>query len=290
MNISVVTTCKNRANYLLETIGSFLSQPSVSEVIVVDFDSTEPVYDKLSDFSSNNKLKVLRVDNQPVWKIGLAQNIGINFSSADYVLKIDSDVGILDLNRSLDLLATGNSFVRGRSKLGVSSGLVLFEKADFLSIGGYNDWITGWGYDDGDFYRRLYAKGLTSHDFLKDDFFEIKQSFINKNVNAKSLNSVVFPENLGLAADPKFTALRNFIFCNIFEKKFNSGPIFEYLPSSSNLYAVKVVNDPDLERQAKNYIEIANCLSFSFYSQGFDADKINSSPQLFELLKTIKNQ
>ncbi|MDP5030509.1 MAG: glycosyltransferase family 2 protein [Paraglaciecola sp.] len=288
MSVSVVTTCKNRTDYLLETLNSFLSQPIVSEVVVVDFDSTEPVYNKLSDFLSNSKLKVLRVDNQPVWKIGLAQNIGINFAKADYILKIDSDVGIFDLKPSLELISAGNCFVRGRSQLGVSSGLVLFDKASHISTGGYNDWITGWGYDDGDFYRRLYAKGLTSFNFSKDDFFEIKQSFISKNVNVKTLNSVVFSDDSGLASKPKFTALRNFIFCNIFEKKTGSKPLFKYIETSPQLFSVEIINDPDLDKQAKNYIEIANCLAFSFYSQGFDADDINSTPKLFELIEMIK--
>ena len=108
----------------------------LSEIVIVDFGSDEPI--GVQQFQSPDKIKIVRVDNSDRWRIGLAINIGVVFSTSDRICKFDSDIALVD-DGALAGLDTSDKFYRGDWRGSVSNGQVIFEKAAWKQVGGYNE-------------------------------------------------------------------------------------------------------------------------------------------------------
>jgi glycosyltransferase involved in cell wall biosynthesis len=92
---TMVTPNRNRLQSLRRVIGSWQRCPEVSEIVVVDFGSLEPIH--TADFEVPDKIRVVRVDNADSWRIGLAINIGVDYAETELVCKLDSDIAIEDV-------------------------------------------------------------------------------------------------------------------------------------------------------------------------------------------------
>ena len=154
---AVVTPNRNRLATLQEVVPSWQAAPLVSEIVVVDFGSARPI--ELADFADRRKLKLVRVSGTDEWRIGLALNIGVYHASTEEICKLDSDIEIKrpDWLSSID---TSAAFYRGRYDGPVSNGQVIFAKRHWQAVGGYNEWLSGYGFDDSDFYIRLRKSGV----------------------------------------------------------------------------------------------------------------------------------
>lgn len=154
---AVVTPNRNRLATLQEVVPSWQAAPLVSEIVVVDFGSERPI--ELADFTDRRKLKLVRVSGTDGWRIGLALNVGIDHASTDAICKLDSDIEITDAGW-LSGLDTRAAFYRGRYDGPVSNGQAVFAKRHWQAVGGYNEWLSGYGFDDSDFYARLRKSGV----------------------------------------------------------------------------------------------------------------------------------
>ncbi len=154
---SVVTPNRNRLESLREVLPSWQAAPLVSEIVVVDFGSDRPI--EPADFADRRKLKLVRVSNTDEWRIGLALNLGIDQADAAAICKLDSDIEIKDADW-LATVDTAAAFYRGRYGTAVSNGQAVFAKRHWQAIGGYNEWLSGYGFDDSDFYIRMRQSGL----------------------------------------------------------------------------------------------------------------------------------
>ena len=270
--ISVVTTCKNRLEYLSESLPSYVALDVVSEVIVVDFDSDIPLSHSAELSRLSDKVKILRVENRPTWKIGLAQNIGLSFVSNDIFIKVDSDVSILSLDSYVKRIAKGElDYIRGMHAKGTSSGMIMSKKSIYEKVGGYNDWLFGWGYDDGDFYNRLNKAGFSRHDFFKqEDFTEVKQHMSVKNSNSKRLISQLLSEDYAESTNHNFTSMRNYILANIYRQSENRRLTFSYEHVSGGLYNVLVQGLDAVQEDVMPMIDIANIMAAGLVSDGIN--------------------
>jgi glycosyltransferase involved in cell wall biosynthesis len=149
---SVVTPNRNRLANLREVLPSWQAASLVSEIVVVDFGSERPI--EPADFADRRKLKLVRVGGTDEWRIGLALNIGIDHATAPLVCKLDSDIEIVNA-AWLSTVDTQAAFYRGRYDGPVSNGQAIFAKRHWQAVGGYNEWLSGYGFDDSDFYIRL---------------------------------------------------------------------------------------------------------------------------------------
>lgn len=284
--LSLVTTCKNRFQFLSKSMKSYIDQPLISEVIIVDFDSDNSVHEELKAIASMEKVKVLRVDDQPIWKIGLAQNIGLSFVKNDIFLKIDSDVGILNIDKYFESVKAGDfSYIRGMHSKGTSSGLIMAKKELWQKVGGYNDWLMGWGYDDSDFYERITELcGNKLNYFSEEDFSEIKQVMSVKNNNAKKLLTGFDFEDIDFAFDHRFTLSRNYILTKILPQNFYDRLTYKYKKISDSLYDVEI---EDFENKLKNAfpkIELANIIALSLYKSGKSIQDVKTRTHLDYIL------
>jgi glycosyltransferase involved in cell wall biosynthesis len=187
---SLVTPNRDRLEHLRQTLPSWQESATISEIVVVDFGSAVPI--RLGDFDRPDKLRIVRVENTDRWRIGMAINVGVDLARCDYICKFDSDIAIVDEKRLAGLDLT-TSFFRGDHRRAVSNGQVVFHRSHWQRIGGYNEWLSGYGFDDMDFYIRLRRSGVAerfldagmlkeithSHTIragaanLSDDFFSI---------------------------------------------------------------------------------------------------------------------
>jgi len=160
-HFSVVTPNRNRLGTLIEVLPSWQRCSQVAEIVVVDLGSRAPI--RFDDFESGSKLKLVRVLNCDCWRIGLAINLGVDQASFDGICKLDSDIELLD-GAALATMDLDAAFYRGRAGSAVSNGQVVFSKWHWSIVGGYNEWLSGYGFDDSDFYARLRQSGVRECD------------------------------------------------------------------------------------------------------------------------------
>ena len=287
--LSIVTSCKNRIEFLKSTIDSYCVPEFVSEVIVCDFDSATPVIDQLDLKNRSEKIKIVRVEDQPVWKPGLSRNISVNFVSNPYYLQIDSDVSIVDLEQYFDLMKSGQiDFIRGKHSEGTSSGLVMSTIDAFNSLGGYNDWLVGWGCDDTDFYSRLILSGRGRYKWFKAaSFQESPQPMAVKNVNAKKLMSSILPPDLPYAADHKFTTVRNYLVTKLIPQSQKSALRFEYKQIRDNEYQASMPDFNSKFAEIENHIETANLFAAGLYTSKLTYDDMTTNPVIQAWVRSL---
>ena len=102
--VDVVTPCRNRLANLRASLPSWLSHPLVRRILVVDFQSDLPVAEALGR-NRDPRITVLRVDDEPLWRQGRAQNVGLQASDADLILKLDADIAIVDISAYVEAMA-----------------------------------------------------------------------------------------------------------------------------------------------------------------------------------------
>jgi glycosyltransferase involved in cell wall biosynthesis len=156
-SVSIVTPNRNRLTSLQKVVPSWQHCEQVSEIVVVDFGSQTAITPQ--HFDSPEKIRVVRVLNADCWRIGLAINLGVDHCRNDTIFKLDSDIEIRD-GAALSAHSTDEAFYRGRAGTAVSNGQVLFNRTHWQRVGGYNEWLSSYGYDDSDYYSRLRRSGV----------------------------------------------------------------------------------------------------------------------------------
>ena len=156
--LRVITTCKGRLEHLKQTLPRWLAEPNVF-VTVVDYDCPDGTAAWVKE--NYPEVEIVHVKNRPKFNLSGARNIGAEYATEGWWCFWDADLvaapGWADqIRRSLKhkhyLLAEPiqwNQF-----------GSVVVHSWDFKRAGGYDNFITGWGAEDGDFYSRLRQNGV----------------------------------------------------------------------------------------------------------------------------------
>lgn len=158
--ISVITAVKNRSEILKEGIDNWLSSGDLDEIVVVDWSSDIP-------FTYNHeKVKVYRVEGEKYWILTHALNLAASLASNKLIMKMDADYR---LKKEIFNISpqSKNHFIRGNWELAETendrfiNGFLMIHKESFESVGGYNEDIDFYGYDDCDLYDRLKSIGMS---------------------------------------------------------------------------------------------------------------------------------
>ncbi len=152
--LSLITTCKNRLLHLKQTLPVMLQQPD-SEVIVVDYGCEQGTAAWVEEH--HPAAKVVQVNDDPVFSVARARNLGAKNASHGLFCFIDADVTLhLDLSKWLDVNQGPNRFyvypVQNEFEL---HGFAIVACDHFFKIGGYDEAFSGWGGEDRDLYERL---------------------------------------------------------------------------------------------------------------------------------------
>jgi FkbM family methyltransferase len=201
-NVSLICACKNRYNALKLSLTSWLMFDEVKEVIIVDWSSDNPINDLLQ---LDDRVKIIRVEDKKYFNLSQPLNLAASLVTGDYILKVDCDYlfnpyynFFQDYKIDESSFLTGNSnyknfeFYDENNQLKVSSldmtsddmvdyvnsysdyfrylkGLLFVSRENFLKIGGFEEDIQSYGWEDGEITKRLEKLNL-EHKKIKFDY------------------------------------------------------------------------------------------------------------------------
>lgn len=187
--VSLVAVCMGRPDTLRQTAKSWLQVKRVDEIILVDWSSEHPLEPVVRSIEGGQRIKVIRVEGEKSWVLSRAYNLAVNASSFAHVIRTDCDyrVGenfVAGHQLLFDAKAKGGAangayysgnYLAARNENEVHlNGAVFIRRADFVKIGGYDERIQTYGWDDEDLYKRLEDSGLTKHNISYDHVSHVK--------------------------------------------------------------------------------------------------------------------
>ena len=198
--VSVVTACRDRNENLLRALPTWLACSQVGEVVIVDWTSQIPVRSDLDAAGVRDpRIKIIRVEDEPRWILSLAFNVGFQYATLPLILKADADILIDNAFFKLNPRPT-EAFVAGNWRLtearqSFTNGFFYIARDQLEAAGGFNEFITTYGWDDEELYARLVANGLARVDVVDhsithldhDDFQRTGQQTDETGVAGESL-------------------------------------------------------------------------------------------------------
>jgi glycosyltransferase involved in cell wall biosynthesis len=173
--VSIITACKNRIDSLKVSLSSWLTFDEIKEVIIVDWNSDEPI-NHLTQIDP--RVKVIRVNDKKYFNQPQPLNLAASLAAGDYIMKMDSDHVINPyFNFVNDILPREKEFFCGQLEYNSNDqrqtiltfngfyrylvGILLLKREYFLSVGGYNEKLGDcYAYEDEEMYQRLELFGL----------------------------------------------------------------------------------------------------------------------------------
>lgn len=172
--ISICTTCMNRAEdvkqTLLQNIADNIGYGKV-EFVLLNYNSTDGldrwVKDEAANYIDNGILNYYRTYEPKFYSMTHSRNVAFKLAQGDIVNNVDSDhftnPGFAE---RINLLANQGvkkpMFIKSSQK---NRGRIGFFKKQFMWLGGYNEYIRGYGFDDEDLRIRACAVGFIALKF-----------------------------------------------------------------------------------------------------------------------------
>jgi hypothetical protein len=149
--ISIVTVAMNRTSHLLATAARISRWHGHREHLIVDWGSQNPI--DHNSLPADTRIRLLRVEGESEWQLTRAYNFAAGQCTFETILKLDADCWIDDLTYRPTQLQHGR-YVRTTGGGGLN-GVFMINRSDFLAVGGFNEYLKGYGYDDKDLFLRL---------------------------------------------------------------------------------------------------------------------------------------
>ena len=287
-SIDLITPCRNRAEHVLHSLPSWLACSQLGKILIVDFNSTPKLAPQLARFDLE-RVHVIRLENEPLWRQGRAQNVALRYSRAEIILKLDADIELLTIAPYLEAMDRDPTlFYRGFSKLGSSSGSCLFRRKDGRRCGGWHDHMSGWGGDDVDFYQRLRRRGLKAAVFEPESFRETTQPMEVKNSEAARIDSQILQNQPQLACQPRFSGVRNTLLSVVQKQNRSRALRYEFQQDSDLPHRVlaSMKNRSNQELEISRFsIELANILAIHHFQPDLDPRDLLNSQSFTNILQ-----
>eukprot|EP00889_Picochlorum_renovo_P006313 jgi/Picre1/33343/NNA_008667.t1 len=163
--ISIVTACGNKETFEI-CLNSWLGVPEVQRIIIVNWGANEESIDAVRRQRKHHKNRSIILINvytkEPFW-LTVAYNIGFDFVEDHEVLfKVDCDTLVDRYFFTINtIFHVDSDFYSGNWKSAVNenqkhlNGILIARKRVISSIGGFDERIKGYGWDDSDIFNRL---------------------------------------------------------------------------------------------------------------------------------------
>jgi glycosyltransferase involved in cell wall biosynthesis len=200
--VSIVCACMNREDTLKVTLTSWLKFTEIGEIIIVDWSSKNSLEWVLD---LDERVKLIRVNDQPYFNISKAYNLAIDNASKDYILKMDVDYLLnpyynffeLHAKPETDYYTGDHTGSEGDPIFQHLNGLVYIKRNNLLAVNGYNENFEGYGWDDTELYSILTSKGKKrlhiNHDYSTMHIVHPQaartENYQNKRIRSSSLSN-----------------------------------------------------------------------------------------------------
>ncbi|MCP2669704.1 galactosyltransferase-related protein [Maricaulaceae bacterium EIL42A08] len=200
-SVSLVTACRNRNENLKRALPSWIACPQITEIVIVDWTSEIPVAEDLAGSGiSDHRIRVVRVDDEPRWILSYAFNLGFQSAKCARILKADADIVIEPdfFNRNLlrpKAFIAGNWRTAARHQAFVN-GFFYVKRAPLIELGGFNEYITTYGWDDEELYARLIEHGLVREDVAGGSIHHLPHNDAERTERASNRTGAAAAETL----------------------------------------------------------------------------------------------
>ena len=179
---SVIAACMGRHSALARALPSWRRIRGVGEIILVDWSSEPELTLALDPPDNDPPTHLVRVDKEPRWVLSRAYNLAASRASFPLLLKVDCDylstnASFLEEHFSPDDASRARVFLAGDWRSAKSAnelhlnGLLVLRKADFDAVGGFDERIQTYGWDDTDLHARLERDGVSRRELKPGKWF-----------------------------------------------------------------------------------------------------------------------
>lgn len=190
-DITIITAVMNRTETALEAFQNWIDSQVSSEIIAVDWSSSIP----LKNVWKDKRVRIITVKSEGYWDLCKSFNFAMKFATNEKILKMDIDYRITE-NIIPHLFSDPDgyyvsSIASRRENRGID-GFIAFLKTQFNEVNGYDERMSGWGWDDHDFFDRLAKNGFKKHelDLTKGSFLFHKQHSLGlRSINCENKNA-----------------------------------------------------------------------------------------------------
>jgi hypothetical protein len=156
--LRVIVTCKGRLEHLKQSLPRWVSEPNVA-VTVVDYDCPQGTAEWVK--ANYPMCDVVHVHDRPKFNLSDARNIGAKHASGGWWCFFDADlIAAPGWANAIRAKLKHQHYLMASPIQWNQFGSVVVHSYDFNKAGGYDQLITGWGAEDGDFYSRLRHNGV----------------------------------------------------------------------------------------------------------------------------------
>ena len=141
----------NRQLHLRQSAQHLSALSQHDEHLIVDWSSTAPLL--RSELPSDPRIRLHRVEGESQWNLCRAYNFAASQSTGTILLKLDAD-SWLDPALDVEQLLQQAPIWLGAGS-GGTAGQWLMERDAFDAVGGFNERMLSWGFDDKDLRARL---------------------------------------------------------------------------------------------------------------------------------------
>jgi len=183
--ISFCTAIRNRLHHLKQTLKQNIednsSYPEL-QFVILDYNSddglTEWISTEMSFYLSSGKVVYYRTEDPAFFDRSHSRNLAFKLAEGDIICNIDADnftgENFADYINNLFQSTPGIFITSGKLEAKIRPdflGRIGVRKSDFLAVGGYDEKMDGYGFEDIDLINRLIRYGLSQHKINQKAFF-----------------------------------------------------------------------------------------------------------------------
>jgi hypothetical protein len=182
-SVSIVCGVMDREPHLLESLPTWLAHPEVGQVVIVDWSSKVPIELGSQTLGSQTlgsqtlgsqtllddpRVVVARVEGQRHWCPAKSHNLGLRLATGSRILRLDADHQLKPsffrkhpLSARAYFYSVDQTKLDGRDEIHLAGALYAWRE-DLLTVGGYNERIVTYGWEDNDLIERMQSWGFAS--------------------------------------------------------------------------------------------------------------------------------
>lgn len=161
MKISFCVPCMNRIEHLQQTLPHNINliKKYNAELSLVNYDSKDNMHEYVTtNFKNeiNNKiLNYIKVENREYFCSKKSKNIAHKYSSGDILVSLDADNFLTDnvIEQIIKDFSVNPNYL---FHCGYNEGFIVMSRENFFKLGGYNEKMRDWGYEDTDLVQRAF--------------------------------------------------------------------------------------------------------------------------------------